>query len=221
MRSAIKNIVSHTYKPLLEKYLSKKRIYKYGDIRLEIPPEVFHPGFFSSTQLLLQYILELPLKEKKILELGAGSGLISMVAAGKGAKVIAIDINPIAVEYLEANSKQNNIQFEIIHSDLFDDIAQQSFDIIAINPPYYKKHPQTLLDHAWYCGENGEYFSKLFRQLAAYVHSNSEVIIVLCDGCDIEMIKSSAKQNDFTMNCMLTKQTIIEKNFIFKIEKTN
>ena len=220
MRPAIKNIVAHTYKPFLEKYLSKKRIYTYGNIRLHIPPEVFHPGFFTSTQFLLRYIKSLQLQGKKFLEPGAGNGLISIYAAKHRAKVTATDINPIAIEYLKINRVENNAQLNIIQSDLFENIPLQQFDIIAINPPYYKKDPQTLLDHAWHCGINGEFFYRLFSQSPNFVHENSEVIMVLCDGCDLKMIGDAANQNGYKIRCVQTKQSLIEKNFIYKIEKS-
>jgi release factor glutamine methyltransferase len=76
------------------------------------------------------------------------------------------------------------------------------------------------LDHAWYCGENGEFFYRLFDQLPKYIHNNSEVIMVLCDGCDIKMIEEAAGKNGFKLNCVQTKQSLIEKNFIYKIEKS-
>lgn len=219
MKAALKNIVAHTYKPFLEKYLSKKRVYTYGNIKLHIPPEVFHPGFFTSTQLLLQYIKKLSLVGKNFLELGAGNGLISIYAAKHGAKVTASDINPVAVEYLKVNGLENKAQLNILLSDLFKNIPAQDFDIIAINPPYYKKDPQTLIDHAWYCGENGEFFFDLFNQLPGYIRRNSEVIMVLCEGCDIKMIEGAATQNGFKQECVETKQSLIEKNFIYKIER--
>jgi release factor glutamine methyltransferase len=221
MRAALKNIVAHTYKPFLEKYLSKKRIYTYGNIKLQIPPEVFHPGFFTSTQFLLQYLKKLSLPGKSFLELGAGNGLISIYAAKSDAKVTATDINPVAVEYVGINSSQNKTRINIILSDLFENIPPQEFDIIAINPPYYKKDPQTLLDHAWYCGENGEFFLELFNQLSVYIHGKSEVIMVLCEGCDIKMIEEAARQNGFKLNGVEMKQSLIEKNFIYKIERNS
>jgi release factor glutamine methyltransferase len=221
MKTTLRNIVAHTYKPFLEKYLSKKRIYTYGKIRLQIPPEVFHPGFFTSTQFLLQYIRNLELQGKKFLEPGAGNGLISVYAAKQRAKVTATDINPVAIEYLKINSLENDVQVNIIQSDLFENIPVQQFDIIAINPPYYKKNPQTLLDHAWYCGENGEFFFQLFAHLSRYIHNRSEVLMVLCDGCDIGMIKHAGNKNGITLNCVDTKQTLIEKNFIYKIESAS
>jgi release factor glutamine methyltransferase len=217
LRSTIRHIVAHAYKPLLEKYLSKTRIYNYGDIKLEIPPQVFHPGFFFSTRLLLNYIKQLPLQGKTFLEPGCGSGLISIYAAKKGANVTAIDINPVAIEILKKNSRQNDVRLTIIQSDLFQNIPQQEFDIIAINPPYYKKQPFSVGDYAWFCGENGEYFSTFFKELNEYIHPGTQVLMVLFEGCDIKMIEELAGENGFYLSCVLTKQNLLEKNFIYKI----
>lgn len=220
MKAALRHIVAHTYKPLLIKYLSKIRIYKYEDIQLEISPHVFHPGFFFSTKLLLKYIKQLPLRGQRFLEPGCGSGLISIYAAGKGAIVTATDINPVAIEFLQKNSRMNQVGLTIIHSDLFRNIPIQQFDIIAINPPYYKKQPQTFRDYAWHCGENGEYFETLFNELKNYIHRGSEVYMVLFDGCDIEMIENLAAENEFNLHCVLTHENLLEKNSIFKIERS-
>ena len=196
-------------------------MYRYKGLRLEIAPEVFHPGFFFSTRFLLQYITALPLQQKKIMELGCGSGLISMMAAQKGAVVTASDINRIALAYLKKNCRQNNIEVEIIASDLFADIPVKAYDIIAINPPYYKKDPITAKDHAWFCGENGEYFSGMFAGLSNYIHRQTEVLMVLFDGCDMNMINNFAAKNNFSLTCVQSRQNMLERNFIFKIEKTN
>lgn len=219
MNTVIRHIVANTYKPLLVKYLSKTRLYRYKDLRLEIPPEVFHPGFFFSTQMLLQYITKLPLHKKEFIELGCGSGLIAMVAAEKGATVTATDINPVAVEFVKKNCLRNNLKLEIFQSDLFDDIPVKQYDIIAINPPYYKKDPVTLRDHAWFCGEHGEYFSRLFESIHRYIHPQTEILMVLFDGCDMEMINGFAATNKFRLTCVQSKQNMLEKNFIYKIEK--
>lgn len=218
MKQAIKHITTRLYKPLLVKYLSATRMYTYKGIRLMIPPAVFHPGFFFSTRLLLRYIASLPLQHKLFLELGAGSGLIALYAARQGALVMASDINPIAIESLEVNRHTNRIPLTIINSDLFTNIPQQVFDIIAINPPYYKKQPRTPAEYAWYCGEEGEYFQQLFSSLQPYMHAQSQVLMVLCDGCDLPMIKKMAVANGFHMNCVFEKKNWIETNYIFQVE---
>ena len=217
MRKALKHIIAYTYRPVLARYLTKKRIYRYKNIILEIPPGVFHPGFFFSTQLLLQCIAGFTLQGVKILELGAGSGLISIFAAKKGAKVTATDINPVAVEFLKKNCEKNRVEFEIIQSDLFGDIPSQQFHIIAINPPFYKKKQETINDFAWYCGENGEYFQKLFNGLRGYIYHNSIVLMVLSEECDINMIERIASGKGFALQKIITKKAIWEYLYIYKV----
>jgi release factor glutamine methyltransferase len=219
MNAFVRNIVAHTYKPLLVKYLSRTRIYKYNDIRLEIPPQVFHPGFFFSTRLLLNHISRLALTDKKFLEPGCGSGLIALSAAKKGAIVTATDINPVAIEFIKKNSRHNNVDITVIESDLFENIPAEQFDIIAINPPYYKKQPLGVKDYAWFCGENGEYFHALFNRLVHYIHSRSKIYMVLFEGCDREMIKNHASLNGFNLILVQIHKNLLEKNFIYKIEK--
>jgi release factor glutamine methyltransferase len=221
MRQTIKHITTRLYKPLLVKYLSATRMYTCKGIRLVIPPAVFHPGFFFSTRLLLRYIAKLPLKNRSFLELGAGSGLIAMYAAREGAQVTASDINQVATHSLETNSRSNRIALTVITSDLFNNIPKQTFDIIAINPPYYKKQPQTPAQYAWYCGEQGEYFQQLFGSLHPYMHAQSMVLMVLSDGCDLEMIFGMALSNGFKLNCVFEKKNWLEVNFIFRVDRAD
>ena len=218
MRNIIKYFVGTIYKTLLERYLSKTRHYKYKGINLIIPPEVFHPAFFFTSKLLFRYVSSLPLIGKTFLELGAGSGMIAIYAAKQNARVTAIDINPVAIEYLKKNSLANNVTLQIIHSDLFQNIPHQHFDYIAINPPFYKKDPVSDKDYAWYCGKNGEYFQGLFYSLANYSNSTSTILMILSDGCDLEMVNYYATEYGFKMDKVYTKQNLLEKNFIYKIQ---
>lgn len=215
----VKTLVRYVYKPLLVKYLSKNRHYTCNGIQLEIPPEVFHPGFFFSTGLLMRTISRESLQNRTLLELGAGSGLIAMHASRQGALSTASDINPTAIEYLHKNRLRNGIDLRIIHSDLFTNIPLEAFDIIAINPPYYKKDPQTPGEYAWYCGKKGEYFENLFNDLGNYMHEGSLVLMTLCDGCDLDMIHSMAAVKGFRMHCILEKRSLLEKNFVYQLEK--
>lgn len=182
---------------------------------LTIPPQVFHPGFFFSTKVLWQYLQSLDLKGKKLLELGAGSGYISLSAAKAGAVVTATDINTIAVDNLAKNSRSNKLAINILQSDLFDNIPAQQFDIVAINPPYYKGSPTTESSYAWYCGEHGEYFIRLFEGLKNYIEKNSQVIMVLNDECDINFITYTATKAGFSFHKVQEKRRLWEMEYIY------
>ena len=217
MRRITRYLANIFYKPLLEKYLSKERQFTHNTIVLLISPQVFHPGFFFSTKLLLKEVMRLPLIGKKFLELGAGNGLISIDAAKAGAIVTATDINPEAIAYLLQNIATNDVEVTVIESDLFTMIPVQIFDIIAINPPYYLKTPVTFKEYAWYCGENGEYFHGLFASLSNYIDRNSVILMILCEGSDRELIGHIANSYDFKMSCISIRQNLIEKNYIFRV----
>jgi release factor glutamine methyltransferase len=219
LNALIKYLIRNTYQPALVKYLSTTRTYIFRDIVLQVPKEVFHPGFFFSTQLLLHHLAGHILQNKRLLELGAGSGLISIFAAKRGASVLASDINPVAIDYLSVNARENRVSLDIVHSDLFDSIPLEPFDIIAINPPYYKKNPQKHLEYAWFCGERGEYFEKLFSRLGEFTHAHSLVFMVLCDACDFSMIEQMAAKAGFRWECVFEKKNLIERNFIYSIIK--
>jgi len=221
MRQAIKYMVAKTYKPLLENYLSRTRSFSFQKIQLVIPPEVFHPGFFYSTKLLLRCLSRLPIANKTFLELGAGSGLLSIYAAQQGAHVTASDINPVAISVIRKNAIQNGVALTTVESDLFASISPQAFDFILINPPYYKRKPATWKDYAWYCGENGEFFSGLFAELKNYIDIRSVVLMVVSDACDLKLIKSMAAEYSFYLECILKTRTLLETNFVYRILKTN
>ncbi len=217
MRRIIKGIVNRTWKPYVEWYLRAPRNFKYGNISVEIIPGVFHPGFFFSTKLLLSFLGKQDFSGKNFLEMGCGSGLVSIVAAKKNAKVTAVDIFPEAVSCTMKNAGKNDVTISVIESDLFKSIPSQQFDIIAVNPPYYKKTPSAPDQFAWYCGEQLEYFHDFFQQAKHFVNANSQIIMVLSDECDIDGIRTIAEKNGWRWEIAVKRKTAWETGFIFNI----
>jgi release factor glutamine methyltransferase len=218
MRKLIKYLVEKIYAPFLLRYLKHDRYYRYMGIRLLVKEGVFHPGFFFSTKFLLKTISRLSLKDKTLLELGAGSGLISFYAAGKGAAVTASDISTKAVDGLLQNAATLQLPVKVIQSDLFSNIPEQSFDYIIVNPPYYPKNPENEAQMAWFCGADFEYFQKLFAQLGDYVQRNTIVLMSISEDCNVERISAMAKANSFNFTLSRKKRILWEQNYIYRIE---
>ena len=219
MRAFLKKILS----PLLQKasaiYLSKPRKYRYKDLSVLIEPTVFPPFLTISTKLLLEFIAPLSLKGKTFLELGCGSGIISILAARNGAQVTATDINPIAISALVKNAASNHVVIDILSSDLFENLMDKSFDYIIINPPYYPKNPISIAEKAWFCGEQFDYFEQLFFQLPHFKTSDNNIIMILSEDCDLQKIKTIALNNKMAFKVLLAKKVAGEKNYIFEIDK--
>ncbi len=117
----------------------------YLDGQLVIPPGVFMPGEAETKVLPLMAKHELLFKGKTVLEIGGGSGPISIYAAKLGAvKVVSTDIDPDAVQAIQANAESLGVG-SIVEARLVpaDDMSAYSviepgevFDIIISNPPY-------------------------------------------------------------------------------------
>lgn len=221
MKSFLKKLLFPVLKSVYNIYSSKERSYSYKGINVRVMPGVFHPGLFFSTKLLIEYISKYDLNDKNVLELGAGSGLISVYCAKLKANVTASDINPIAVENINQNSKLNSVIIKVIESDLFDRIETKEFDYIIINPPYFPKNPNNDEEFAWFCGNDFQYFKKLFNQMGNYVNNDSKIIMVLSEDCDIEMIKKIGKQSLFIFTKCYEQKIWGEMNYIFEISKSN
>lgn len=216
IRKIVRKILSITALPLLRIYLSSPVKYKQGDLVLLIPPGVFHPGFFFSTNYLGKTMRQMDLKGKTLLDLGTGSGMLAFIADNAGAKVTASDISLTAITNLRHNLKLNGREFKTIHSDLFDDFPNEKFDWVVINPPYYKRSPKTEAEYAWYCGEDAEYFKKLFNQLPHFLQPNARVFMVLSEDCALEEIEQLAVSKGFRQQLVSSKRICLERNYIFE-----
>lgn len=198
--------------------ISNNRTYKYSGLILQVPKGVFHPGLFFSTKYMAKELLKLNLQQKKVLEVGCGSGLISILAARKGALVTSIDINPAAVRATADNAAINGISLQAYESDLFSNVIGQTFDILVINPPYFKKNPSTPAAAAWYAGESYQYFEKLFAGIGRHIKSDSLVLMVASEDVDTDLIRQIADKNNFTLSLHSQAVIMLERNFIFSIK---
>ncbi len=218
IKRKVKRIISPALVFIVNQYLKKERIYSYEDIKVVILPGVFHPGLFFSTKILLRYLTNYDLNGKKLLELGAGSGLISIYCQKKGASVIASDISEKVIKNLHLNIEMNNASIKIIQSDLFDNISDCDFDFIIINPPYFAKDPIDEDDYAWYCGRDLQYYKKLFLQLRKFQNNKVIILMILSEDCRIDEIKIIAKNNNFEFKLVSEIKNWLEINHLYSIE---
>lgn len=118
-------------KPSWEEYKSKE-----NNIIINIDPGMaFGTGTHESTYLCIEELQNVDLKNKKVCDIGCGSGILSIVAAKLGAnKVTAIDIDPISVKTTKENSVLNhtNSIISVYEGDLLNTVSE-NYDIFIAN----------------------------------------------------------------------------------------
>ncbi|MCD6065247.1 MAG: methyltransferase small [Bacteroidetes bacterium] len=217
MKRFYKKIAEIFVRPVLLYYLRKDRYYSYEGTKVSVKKGVFHPGFFFSTKFFLGFLQKANIANKTLLELGAGSGLISMMCAKRGAIVTAVDINPLAIESIRESAKLNNLKVEAYQSDLFTSVPKKTFDYIIINPPYYRRQAKTIEQQAWFAGENFEYFVALFSSIDPYFTEDSKVFICFSEDCEFDTIQEIARKHGYNMFFTYGKKIAWEYNVLFLI----
>ena len=112
----------------------------YGEMFI-VKPGVLIPR--PETEILVENALEI-LKDKKetikMLEIGTGSGIISVMLAMliENIKIIAVDINEKAIERAKENAikhgVENKIEFRL--SNLYENVNEDDIFMTISNPPY-------------------------------------------------------------------------------------
>ncbi len=113
---------------------------KPGQIVIEINPKMsFGTGYHATTRLMLKQMEALDLKDKKIIDIGTGTGVLSIAARklGNNNPIFAFDNNAWSVENAIENIKENNapdITIELLDAE--EELIvhlQQGYDLILAN----------------------------------------------------------------------------------------
>ncbi|RMF89747.1 MAG: methyltransferase domain-containing protein [Methanobacteriota archaeon] len=150
----------------------------YDGVEIRMLPGVYEPA--EDTFLLAKEIDARP--GERVLDMGTGSGLLGLIAARKGASVLAVDINPQAVECAQRNARLNGLEdFHARRSDLFSGVEGR-FDLIIFNPPYLpteEGEPRDLEALAWDGGSSGrEVIDRFLRDVRGYLLPGGRVLML-------------------------------------------
>lgn len=119
----------------------------YLGCTLQVPPEVM--PITAMSHLLGEAVLAEVRDGDRVLDMGTGCGVNAILAASRAAEVLAVDINPHALDAARRNAAANGVagRVTVRHSDVFRDVAG-AFDLIIFDPPYRWFPPRDLLEAA-------------------------------------------------------------------------
>lgn len=103
------------------------------DIVIE-PKMSFGTGHHETTHMMVQHLLQLDLEDKKVLDMGCGTGILAIFAEMKGAKPIdAIDIDAWCYENSIENAARNHCKQITVYEGDVSLLSGKKYDVVIAN----------------------------------------------------------------------------------------
>ena len=150
---------------------------------LDVPPDVFPPSspFRRSSTVLYDVLTNL--RDKRVLDIGTGSGVQALIAAQQGACLVhATDIYEPAVLCAQHNVQKNNFDHlvTVSHGHLFEPVRGERFDVIIANLPILDGYVKDLRWHALF-DPGFEYLRELLATAQNYLLSEGRILFTSAD----------------------------------------
>lgn len=190
--------------------------------RFTVPPTVFHPSLFKTSEYFAEFIGGLDLRGRRVADIGTGSGILALAAARTGAShVIALDINPNAARAANENARINGLNDRVtaVCSNLLSGLASRPlFDVIVSNPPYFAGEPRDLADRAWHSGPSHRDIVALFEQARERLAPNGRMYVLFSDRADLDFLRALMTQANFRSRLVGKRSILIDTFVIYELE---
>jgi release factor glutamine methyltransferase len=198
------------------------RVTRAADFRLVVRPTVFHPRRFITSEFFASFISRLDLSDKRVADVGTGSGILALAAARAGAAhVTAIDVNPNAALTAAENARANGHgeRFAAICSDLLSAVAPVPlFDVIISSPPSFPGEPRDIADRAWHAGPNYRDIVPLFDQARRRLAPGGRVYLLVSSDSDLDLFSALIAKARFQARLAAERSILIETLMIYELK---
>lgn len=133
----------------------------------------------------------------RVLDMGTGSGSLAITAAAKASEVLAVDINPDAVEAVLANAQRNGVadRVQARVSDVFSAV-EGTFDLIIFNPPFQWFAARDVADSAT-TDEGYGALTRFFAEARQYLAENGRMMIFFSTMGDVQYLQKLIDEAGF------------------------
>lgn len=184
-------------------------------------PKVFNPRIMLTGAFFAQLLnAKLIPPCSTVLELGTGSGVLSIFAARHSSSVTAVDIHPEAVRCAKINTVLHRLEskIEVIEGDLFEPVSGRKFDVVLFSPPFYRGNPKKGLDFAYYFGDIPKRFAE---GLARHLKPGGCALLLLSTVGNCDVFLKSLRSKSYIIEAVYEKDILSEILTVFHIRPSN
>ena len=197
------------------------RVTRAADFRLIVRPTVFHPRRFITSEFFASFISRLDLSDKRVADVGTGSGILALAAARAGAEtVIAADINPNAALTAAENARANGFGERIgaVCSNLLSALAPRPlFDVILSSPPKHAGEPRDVTDRGWHAGPAFRDVIALFEQARERLKPGGRVYVMVSSDSYLDLFSKMIDKAGFRAKLVREYSIFIESFIIYEL----
>jgi release factor glutamine methyltransferase len=185
------------------------------ELKIQTHKEVYAPA--EDSYLLAENLGAC--KNDLVLDIGTGTGIQALTAAQHAKTVLAVDINPHALETARKNAELNKIKnTEFRQSNLFKKIKpQEKFNLIIFNPPYLPSDEKDLLGKAWAGGEKGrEIIDKFVDQAPKHLLPGGRIMLLVSSINEPEEVIKKLEEKKLKVTITAKKKLFFEELLVLK-----
>lgn len=186
----------------------------YRDKEFQLLDEVYDPG--DDSFLLVEAALEEARPGEKVLEVGTGSGIVSLFVKDI-ADVLATDISPYACR----NARLNGVP--VVRADLYNGICGR-FDLVIFNPPYLPTPPEerlrSWLNRAFDGGPTGRHeIARFLKNIDTILVPGGRILTVISSLTGLEETKKMYQEYGFNTELVSCEKVPFEKLVVLRCSK--
>ena len=186
-----------------------------------ILPGVFNPALFRTGAFLAQSLgRHLISPGSVVLDMGTGSGVGAIFAARWANRVVAVDINPVAVRCARINAILNQVEdrVEVRQGDLFAPVSGEQFDLVLFNPPFCPQQPQNDRERAFYSLDIMEAFTAGIKM---HLKPGGSCLVVMSTDGDLNGFLQACPGHGFDPEVMNQRDLINERLILYRLKPVN
>ena len=176
---------------------------EYLGLTLTIPPQV--QPITGSSDLLGRAVAEEVRETDRVLDMGTGSGVNAILAASKSIDVVAVDVNPYAVEAARKNAAVNGVadRIDVLEGDLFVPV-DGTFDLIVFDPPFRWFAPRDLREGNT-TDENYGTLTAFFSEVPRYLAPDGRILLFFGTSGDSDYLHTLIRQASLDAEKLATR----------------
>lgn len=190
---------------------------------MRLHKDVYEPA--EDTELLVRVLREREpdLRGRWCADVGTGTGAVALALAALGARVVALDVSPLAAGLARENLAGAHGAAGVVRGDLLAPL-RGPFEVVAFNAPYLPSEPEERvagwLDKAFHGGEGGvEVSARFVRDLPRVLAPRGRAYLVASSNADLPRLDAAVAEAGLAREAVASARFFFEEIAVWRLAR--